>query len=223
MNGVHDLGGMDGFTLPQREENEGPILTEEWQRLLWGLVWSMRVPGVSRGGRAAMEQSIPPALYLGMPYYARWLHRAEQSVLESGLVTVAELDNPDGPLSMPDIPNFEPPGPEIIVNGFLAADFSAEMDVDLPSRFSVGDAVIARNDHPVGHTRAPRYVRGRRGTIHRDHGVHEFQDQLPPGVEREMQHLYSVMFTGQELWGSRGGSRDRIYVDLWEDHLQSVA
>ena len=126
-----------------------------------------------------MEQSIPPALYLGLPYYARWLYRAEQSVLESGLVTVEELENPDGPLSMPDIPDFEPPGPEVIVDGFLASDFCAELDVDLPPQFSVGDAVIARNEHPVGHTRAPRYVRGRRGTIHRDHGVHEFQDQLP--------------------------------------------
>lgn len=223
MNGAHDLGGMDGFALPQRDDEQGPVLKEEWQRLLWGLVWSLRVPGISRGGRAAMEQTIPPALYLSMPYYARWLHRAEQSVLESGLVTVDELDNPDGPLAMPDIPDFEPPGPEIIVNGFLASDFSAELDVDLQPRFSVGDAVIARNEHPAGHTRAPRYVRGRRGTIHLDHGVHEFQDQLPPGVEREAQHLYSVMFTGPELWGSRGGSKDRIYVDLWDDHLQPVA
>ena len=207
MNGAHDLGGTDGFTLPQREA-EGPVLKKEWERLLWGLVWSLRVPGISRGGRAAMEQSIPPALYLSMPYYARWLYRAELSVLESGLVTVEELENPDGPLSMPDMPNFEPPGPEVIVNGFLARDFSAELHADVQPQFSVGDAVIARNEHPAGHTRAPGYVRGRRGTIHRDHGVHEFQDQQTPGVERKAQHLYSVMFTGRELWGSRGGSGD---------------
>jgi nitrile hydratase len=212
---------MDGFTLPEREE-EGPILKEEWQRLLWGLVWSLRVPGISGGGRAGIER-MPPALYLSMPYYAKWLYRAEQSVLNSGFVTEEELANPDGSLTIPDIPGFTPPGPEIIVDGFLAQDSSEELAVDVEPLFSVGDAVVARNEHPVGHTRAPRYVRGRRGTIHRDHGVHLFQDDIPPGVDRGPQHLYSVVFTGSELWGSRGNPRDRIYVELWDDHLQPVA
>ena len=218
MNSVHDLGGMDGFTLPERDE-EWPVLKEEWQRLLWGLVWSLRVPGISSGGRAGLE-SIPPVLYLSMPYYAKWLYRAEQSVLRSGYVTEDELENPDGPLTMPNIPGFTPPGPEDTVDRFLAQDFSEELDVDVAPLFSAGDDVIVRNEHPIGHTRAPRYVRGRRGTIHRDHGVHRFQDDVPEGTDRGPQHLYSVVFTARELWGSRGNPRDRIYVELWDDHLR---
>ena len=220
MNGVHDLGGMDGFTLPERDR-DGPILKEEWERQIWGLVWALRVPGLSNEVRAAIE-NIPPELYLGMPYYARFLYRTEQSVLRSGLATEAELRDPDGPITMPNIPNFQPPSPQDVV-AVLSQDSSSELDADFPALFSVGDAVIVRNEHPVGHTRAPRYVRGHRGIIHRDHGVHGFLDAIPPGIDRGPQHLYSVMFTGPELWGSRGNPRDRIYVELWDDHLQPAA
>ncbi len=222
MNGVHDLGGMDGFRLPERDR-DGPILKEEWERQIWGLVWALRIPGSSSEVRASdvrtAIENMPPELYLGMPYYARFLYWTEQSVLRSGLATEAELRNPDGPITMPNIPNFQPPGPEDVVAGF-SQDSSSELDADVPALFSVGDAVIVKNEHPVGHTRAPRYVRGRRGIIHRDHGVHQFEDATPPGVDRGPQHLYSVMFTGPELWGSRGNPRDRIYVELWDDHLQ---
>ena len=33
------------------------------------------------------------------------------------------------------------------------------------------------------------------------------------------QHLYSVRFTAQELWGPAASQRDSIYVDLWDNHL----
>jgi len=69
------------------------------------------VPGYSTGGRAAIEM-IPPELYLSMPYYARWLYRAEKSLLAGGFVTEAELADPDGSATMPNIPNFQPRSPQ---------------------------------------------------------------------------------------------------------------
>lgn len=121
MNTIHDLGGMDGFTLAERDQ--GRILKTEWERQIWGLLRSLRIPGYSTGGRAALE-SMPPELYLGLPYYARFLWRAEKSLIEGGFVTEEELANPDGPVTMPDIPNFVPPGPEETVARF-ARDSSA--------------------------------------------------------------------------------------------------
>ena len=216
MQGIHDLGGMDGFTLPERDP--GPVLAQEWERQVWGLLFSLSIPGVATGGRVAIE-SIPPALYLTMPYYARWLYIQEQALLASGVVTEEELRNPDGPMTIPDIPDFQPPvAAEVLA--FLEQDASAQLAQDVPALFSVGDSVVVQNEYPAGHTRVPGYVRGRRGIILKDHGVYPFLDAIPEGVQRRPQHLYTVRFTGPELWGTRGNPRDVIHVDLWDDHLE---
>jgi nitrile hydratase len=87
----------------------------------------------------------------------------------------------------------------------------------------VGDKVVVKNEHPLGHTRMPRYVRGRQGTIHLDHGIFVFPDtnSLGEGKRKENpQHCYNVMFDASELWGSVANARDRVYVDLWDDYLE---
>ena len=93
------------------------------------------------------------------------------------------------------------------------------MDVDLPPRFTPGDRVRARNIHPLGHTRLPRYARGRTGVIDRDHGVFVFADASGAGLGKIPQHVYSVRFAARELWGPEASARDAIYIDLWDDHL----
>lgn len=221
MNGIHDLGGMDGFALLERDQ--GFPLKEEWERLVWGMLLATAgIPGSSPGPGRAYIESIPPGRYLTMPYYARFLESRENRLIESGLVTREELDNPDGPVAMPTLPGFEPVTPEQIVR-FLRQEQSGQSNVDAPASFAVGDEVIVKNDHPRGHTRVPRYVRGRRGVIQRDHGVHRFEDAVAPGTEVGPQHLYTVMFTGPELWGSRAHAHDRMHVELWDIHLMRAA
>jgi hypothetical protein len=90
--------------------------------------------------------------------------------------------------------------------------------IDAPPRFAVGDPVRAGNRHPTGHTREPRYVRGRVGVVHEHYGAHVFPDLSAAG-RREARHLYSVRFTARELWGEPAGE-DAVYVDLWEDYLE---
>jgi nitrile hydratase beta subunit len=217
MNSIHDLGGMDGFRLPVRDQ--GFALHEEWERQVWGLLLaSFGIPGLPPGPSRPVLESMPPEWYLTTPYYGRFLELRERALLASGLVTQEELDNPDGPVAMPNLPGFAPATPEQIVQ-FLRQEQSGQVNVDTPSAFAPGDAVVVKNDHPAGHTRVPRYVRGRRGVIHRDHGVHQFEDAVAPGTQVGPQHLYTVTFTGQELWGSRGHARDRMHVELWEIHL----
>ena len=96
---------------------------------------------------------------------------------------------------------------------------SARRDGGPPARFKPGDHVVVRNLNPLGHTRVPRYVRGRRGVIDRDHGVFVFPDTNAAGAGESPHHVYSVRFTGDELWGPQGSPRDTIYVDLWDDYL----
>ena len=220
MNSVHDLGGMDGFRVPVRDE--GFALREEWERITWGmLLATFGTPGLPAGNRRFIE-NLPPARYLTMPYYARFLDARTKSFLDLGLVTQQELDNPDGPVSKPNLSGFTPRTPEQVVR-FLRQEHSGQVNVAAPAAFAVGDEVVVKNDHPAGHTRVPRYVRGHRGIIQRAHGVHVFEDDVAPGTRVGPQHLYTVAFTGPELGGSRGHARDQLHVELWEIHLARAA
>lgn len=98
----------------------------------------------------------------------------------------------------------------------------ARVDAPIPPRFRPGDSVRARNLHPAGHTRLPRYVRGRRGVVWRDHGVFVFPDSHALGLGPRPQHVYSVRFEARELWGPQGHPRDAVYVDLWDEYLDPV-
>jgi hypothetical protein len=97
----------------------------------------------------------------------------------------------------------------------------ARVHVELPAKFRVGDRVVARNLHPLGHTRLPRYVRGHHGVVDRDHGVFVFADTNALGQGEKPQHVYSVRFSGRELWGPMAPAHDHVYVDLWDDHLDA--
>jgi hypothetical protein len=89
----------------------------------------------------------------------------------------------------------------------------------VPPRFQAGDRVVARNIHPTGHTRLPRYARGRCGAIDRDHGVFIFADTHAMSRDRKPQHCYSVRFAARELWGPTVSACDSVFIDLWDDHL----
>ncbi len=95
----------------------------------------------------------------------------------------------------------------------------ASVDVEVPARFKPGDRVVVRNINPLGHTRAPRYVRCKEGSIARDHGVFIFPDSHALGRGQSPQHLYSVRFEGAEVWGPDAPQREAVYLDLWDSYL----
>ena len=99
---------------------------------------------------------------------------------------------------------------------------SARRSEAIVPKFKVGDEVTTRNIHPTGHTRIPRYVRGRLGVVSEDHGVFIFPDTHAMGEGTKPQHVYSVCFDAQELWGRDASSQNKIYVDLWDDYLEPV-
>ncbi len=215
MNTIHDMGGMDGFGPIEPEENE-PVFHHRWEGRVFALTRAVGRWGRGRnwpGFRFTLE-SIPPDEYLRMSYYERWFHMMTSRLLGSGLVTETELETgyADAGAETPEM---------------LAASRSGSLgfgllDLDLSARFSPGDRVRARNLHPRGHTRQPRYVRGRTGTVVEDFGVYALQDSDAAGQQPgdRPQHVYSVRFEARELWGDRAAAGDSVYVDLWEDYLE---
>ena len=99
---------------------------------------------------------------------------------------------------------------------------STRVAADVPARFAPGDRVVVRNLNPLGHTRAPRYIRCKTGTIARDYGVFIFPDSHAHGNGPHPQHVYSVRFTAREVWGDDASPRDAIYSDLWDDYLDQA-
>jgi nitrile hydratase subunit beta len=106
------------------------------------------------------------------------------------------------------------------VPAHVAKGGSARVGEQIEPLFKVGQQVRARNIHPEGHTRLPRYVRGRTGRIERDHGVFSFPDSSAAGLGPKPQHVYAVRFEAAELWGS--GRMGVVLVDLWDDYLEPV-
>ena len=96
-------------------------------------------------------------------------------------------------------------------------------EVDRAPRFSAGEAVRTRSDHPGGHTRLPRYVRGKRGRIESVYDAYVFPDTHAHDRGEAPQHLYCVAFAGEELWGPDAEPGTVVHLDLFESYLDPIA
>jgi nitrile hydratase beta subunit len=217
MNGVHDMGGMHDMGPIQYEKNE-PVFHELWESRAFAIelaigFWGKWPIDASRH----QKELIPPAEYLRMSYYEKWLAGLVELLVKSGLVTAAELES-GGPA--PSSPKAIPPLTADKLPPLIAQGGPASRDVPAVPRFQMGQTVRARNIHPTGHTRLPRYARGKLGTIHLDHGVHVFPDTNAHSLGENPQHLYSVRFAARELWGEQASLRDAVYLDMWDHYLE---
>ncbi len=206
VDGVHDLGGLDGFG-PVEHENTEPYFEQDWERrafrVMMGLIATQGIPG---GRFRHSIERMAPEHYLSSPYYEHWLTGAATMAVESGFTTPDELERRAGgrfPLSRPD-------------RGVLPEDLTPRTT----PRYAVGNHVRVREWHPPGHTRAPRYVQGRRGTVVRVDGVFNIDDIAAHDGGAVADPLYSVRFTSRELWGEAGADGEVMHVDLFERYLE---
>ncbi|HKO08890.1 MAG TPA: nitrile hydratase subunit beta [Alphaproteobacteria bacterium] len=217
MNGIHDMGGMHGMGAIEHEDRE-PVFHAPWEARVLALNLAMGAwhKWNIDATRHAIEL-IPASEYLRMSYYERWIARLVSLSLQAGLVSRAEVESgsPDAG-SAKRSPALAPSA----VQPMLGRGAPANRDVAVAASFKAGDKVRARNIHPIGHTRLPRYARGRLGTIARDHGVYVFPDSRAHFLGENPQHLYSVRFAARELWGEAASPRDSTYLDLWDDYLE---
>jgi len=216
MNGVHDMGGDQDMGPIQYEKNE-PVFHAAWE----GRVYAM-YRAVAAWGRWSLDafrheqELVVPSEYLRMSYYERWLAALTALISKSGLATPAEIE------SGKPAPGASRAAPPLTVAeaALTPTRSSARRPVAVAARFAVGHQVRTRNINPVGHTRLPRYARGRSGTIDLDHGVFLFPDTSAHFLGEKPQHLYSVRFAARELWGEQAAAQDAVYIDLFEDYLE---
>ncbi len=214
MNGIHDMGGMQGLGELHYEETE-PVFHEPWEGRVRAMMAAL---GVMGGFRVPLE-SIPAADYLRMSYYERWLVALTEQIIRYELATRTEIERgrPD-PGSVKATPTLTPAEAREI----LFRTYQSELEIEVAARFEVGDSVRGRNMHPTTHTRMPRYTRGKTGTVERDRGVFALPDNEVYNLDPKPQHVYLIRFTARELWGEEASVQDSLYIDMWEDYLEPV-
>ncbi len=215
MNSVHDMGGMHGMGSVEIEADE-PVFHADWEKRVFAtrLACAYHRRWNSDINRYAVER-MPPADYLASSYYEHVLFGLETVLTEQGVVTVQELTSgrAEGHADVNSVLDMAG------LDRLLQNRIRARREEKVVPKFKAGDAVVARNIHPAGHTRLPRYVRGRHGIIDRDFGVYVFPDTNAMSRDPKPQHLYTVRFNARELWGPGAAARDSVYVNLWDDHL----
>jgi nitrile hydratase len=217
MNGIHDMGGMQDMG-PVRPEKNEPVFHARWESRVFAMDEAVDGDWPAGSGRYQREL-IPPADYLRMSYYERWLQGLTELLIKSGMVTRGELET-----GIAEGGNTK--GRKVLraaeVRPTITGGFPSTSKIPVVAKFRVGERVRARNINPVGHTRLPRYARGKQGMIVRDHGVFVFNDSLVQGLGDKPQHLYSVRFMAPELWGGGAPAGDSVHLDLWDDHLEAA-
>ena len=217
MNGAHDIGGTDSFGRIDPEPDE-PVFHEPWERRAFAVTMAVGATGFWTLPmlRHAIER-MAPARYLSASYYEKWLEAAETMVLRHGLVTRAELDV--GQALEPGPAPLHVLAPHEVAAMFMPSAEDAPAHAPAPPRFAPGDAVVARNLYRAGHTRLPRYVRGRRGSVTAVRGVLPLDDATAEG-RTEPQWCYTVAFAGPELWGEGSDDTLTVSIEAWESYLE---
>jgi nitrile hydratase len=216
MDGIHDMGGMDGFGTVVAEPNEPPF-HEPWEGRVLALQRAMGYAGAWPNDQARFaRERLPPQVYLTSSYYQKWLLAMEVNVLERGLASPEELKSGHALTSGKTLKRKLTP--VVVQDGLTRSSFFRQPQG--PARFKIGDRVRARNIHPKTHTRLPRYARGRRGTIELCHGCHMFPDSVAINLGDNPQWLYTVVFDGRELWGPDADPTLKVSIDAFEPYLE---
>jgi nitrile hydratase len=219
MDGVHDMGGTDGFGKVELEPNE-PVFHAAWEGRVLAMSRAMGASGAWTIDHARYGiERLPPHVYLTSSYYKKWFLRTQMLLVEHGLVGEDEVA----------AGHALRPGRPLPRGTFTAAAIgrvlnpgSYERPAPAPARFRIGDRVRAKNIHPKSHTRLPRYVRGHIGTIEVIHGVHVFPDARVAGKGDDPQWLYAVRFEARELWGDDADPTVKVSVDAFEPYLEAA-
>ncbi len=219
MNGVHDMGGMDGFGKVEAEPNE-PMFHEPWEGRVLAMVRAMGAAGAFNIDTSRYyREALPPDIYLACSYYQKWLLGLQDLLVDKGFIAASEVASgrasepakslKHGKFTVDDVER-------IMVRGKFARPAAA------PARFKIGDRVRAKNIHPATHTRLPRYTRGHVGVVERNLGCNVYPDSAATGGGENPQWLYTVVFDGVELWGPDADPTTKVSIDAFEPYLEKA-
>lgn len=219
MDGIHDLGGMQGFGPVPRKGGDAPFRDlEEWEKRMWAMTRYDLAPGTTIDWfRHGIERMVP-ADYLGFAYFNKWCANMFMLMLDGGGITMNDVVR--GHIENPS-PSARSASLGKALEIAKTENRSFETEASTQASFSVGQSVHTKRRAGDGHTRLPRYARDRQGTIIVYHGCHVLPDEGAKGREVG-DHLYTVSFTAAELWGPDADPRDSVTLDLWESYLVSA-
>jgi nitrile hydratase subunit beta len=219
MIGGQDLGGVMGFGRIEAEADE-PIFHAEWERRAFALTLaagSLRQWNIDASRHAREARS--PADYLSSSYYELWLKGLEALLLAKGLVAAEELAA--GRALAPP----KPVGRALQadqVAAMLARGGPADRPVARAARFQLGDLVRTKSLYTTGHTRLPRYAFGKVGRIEAVRGGFVLPDSAAAGRSEAPECLYTIRFSGRELWGEAAEESLAVSIDAWESYLDAA-
>jgi len=202
MDGVHDLGGRQGFGTVRYTVN-APAFHAQWEvhaNSLYAFAVRSDIFNMDEY-RHAIER-MEPRHYLSASYYERTLTSLATLLVEKGVVTRAELERrAEGafPLAAPSAPG----------RGNATAR----------ERFKPGDRVRVKLEYVPGHIRMPSYIRGKTGVVVGESPPYPFPDAHAHGVDAEDEPTYDVRFRSQDLWPN-GADAALVHVGVFQSYLE---
>lgn len=218
MDGVHDLGGIEGFgPVPVMNGDAHFRDISDWEKRVWGMSRerSALLPDATIDWfRHGIERMVPSD-YLGFAYFSKWCVNYLALMVDGKLITLDDVKRghlektytPAAAISLEDA-----------LDSNSKADFTFEVAATTEPGFFVGQTVRTHRHISSRHTRLPRYARDKCGIIIAHHGCHLLPDEGAKG-NHVGGHLYTVAFAATELWGPGVDQRDSVTLELWEDYL----
>jgi nitrile hydratase beta subunit len=216
MDGIHDVGGKQGFGRVEPTTDE-PAFERDWEGRLFGIVQALtRPPDWNVDKFRFTREQLPPIEYLTRPYFDQWYRSYAAMLFGSRLVTATELATGRSTQAGPQVRK-----PMSAADVTTAGQRTRRYDREYRGepRFAVGDRVRASLTGQPGHTRLPQYVRGHVGVAVAVHGAHVLPDESAKG-RPIAEPLYTVAFELVELYPEQKSSPDKVHLDLWERYLE---
>ena len=221
MNKPHDLGGVkDKRPIPKSTSDDEKVvlIADSWTTRTLAITlaigflraWNLDTTRFYR-------ECLPPNDYRASSYYKRWFLALERMVKDFELLSRSEKGSyADKIVKAKDI--FD-----VLRKGGPTVRSKPEAP-----NFLVGDIVQTKANYENefvkgGHSRLPRYAMGKRGKIVSHHNAHVFPDSNAHFKGEAPEHLYSVEFSSEELWGlTCENKHDSVTLDLWEPYLEKA-
>ena len=216
MDGVHDMGGMDGFGKVEAEPNEPPFHAP-WEGRVLAMQRAMGYAGAWHIDHSRFAQEkLPPHVYLGASYYQRWLLAMESNVTERGYATPEELKA--GHALTPGKTCRASSRTDVVGAGMTRRSFYRQQQ---GPRASSRATACGPRTSIRRRTRGCRAMRAARSAWSRCcHGCHVFPDSVATDAGDNPQWLYTVVFDGRELWGADADPTLKISIDAFEPYLE---
>jgi nitrile hydratase beta subunit len=205
MDGVHDMGGRQGFSTVRYTLN-APAFHAEWEVRANSLyAYAVRAGIFNMDEYRYAIERMDPRHYLAASYYERSLTGLATLCVEKGVVTREELERRAGgrfPLAGTRVPG--------------------RTNALTREHFKPGDKVRVKADYVPGHVRMPGYIRGKTGEVVSESPVYPFPDAHAHGVEAQDEPTYDVRFRSEDLWPNSADPA-LVHVAVFESYLERIA